>query len=47
VITLADAHLNALEDLDHLVIDEFRKSSWLLDNLTFHDAVNPAEAARP
>ncbi|MFG3118694.1 major capsid protein [Streptomyces sp. NPDC048197] len=42
MITLADAHLNALEDLDHLVIDEFRKSSWLLDNLTFHDAVNPA-----
>jgi hypothetical protein len=41
-ITLAAAHLNALEDLDHLVIDEFRKSSWLLDNLTFHDAVNPA-----
>ncbi|MFI0906769.1 major capsid protein [Streptomyces sioyaensis] len=42
MITLADAHLNALEDLDHLVIDEFRKSSWLLDNLPFHDAVNPA-----
>lgn len=42
MITLADAHLNALEDLDHMVIDEFRKSSWLLDNLTFHDAVNPA-----
>ncbi|MFE1773754.1 major capsid protein [Streptomyces sp. NPDC059008] len=42
MITLADAHLNALEDLDHLVIDEFRKASWLLDNLTFHDAVNPA-----
>ncbi|MGW8374269.1 major capsid protein [Streptomyces sp. ODS28] len=42
MITLADAHLNALEDLDHLVIDEFRKSSWLLDNLSFHDAVNPA-----
>lgn len=42
MITLADAHLNALEDLDHLVIDEFRKSSWLLDNLAFHDAVNPA-----
>ncbi|MFM9368073.1 major capsid protein [Streptomyces sp. Da 82-17] len=42
MITLADAHLNALEDLDHLVIDEFRKSSWLLDNLTWHDAVNPA-----
>lgn len=42
MITLEQAHLNALEDLDHLVIDEFRKSSWLLDNLSFHDAVNPA-----
>ncbi|MCL6302829.1 major capsid protein [Streptomyces kronopolitis] len=42
MITLADAHLNALEDLDHLVIDEFRKSSWLLDSMPFHDAVNPA-----
>ncbi|MGW7416128.1 major capsid protein [Streptomyces sp. NPDC054863] len=41
-ITLADAKLNTLDDVDLKVIDEFRKSSWLLDNLTFHDAVNPA-----
>ncbi|WP_425829304.1 major capsid protein [Streptomyces fractus] len=41
-ITLADAKLNTLDDIDLTVIDEFRKSSWLLDNLTFDDAVNPA-----
>ncbi|GHJ27005.1 hypothetical protein TPA0910_14380 [Streptomyces hygroscopicus subsp. sporocinereus] len=41
-ITLADAKLNTTDDLDLMVIDEFRKSSWLLDNLTFDDVVNPA-----
>lgn len=41
-ITLADAKLNTTDDLDLMVIDEFRKSSWLLDNLTFDQAVNPA-----
>ncbi|QKW08046.1 phage capsid protein [Streptomyces sp. NA04227] len=41
-ITLADAKLNTLDDIDLNVIDEFRKSSWLLDNLTFDQAVNPA-----
>ncbi|SOB83142.1 major capsid protein [Streptomyces sp. 1331.2] len=41
-ITLADARLNAQDDVDMQVIDEFRKSSWLLDNLTFDNVVNPA-----
>ena len=41
-VTLAQAKLNAQEDLDVAVIDEFQKSSWLLDNMTFKDVVNPA-----
>jgi len=41
-ITLADAKLNTQDDIDLTVIDEFRKSSWLLDNLTFDQAVNPS-----
>ncbi|MFI6055508.1 major capsid protein [Streptomyces violascens] len=41
-ITLADAKLNTQDDIDLTVIDEFRKSSWLLDNLAFDPVVNPA-----
>ncbi|MFF0293155.1 major capsid protein [Kitasatospora sp. NPDC004614] len=41
-ITLADAQLNTTDAVDLKVIDEFRKSSWLLDNLKFDTAVNPA-----
>lgn len=41
-ITLADAKLNTLDDIDLAVIDEFRKESWLLENLVFDEAVNPA-----
>ena len=41
-VTLAQAKLNAQSDIDANVIDEFRKSSWLLDNITFDDVVNPA-----
>lgn len=40
-ITLAEAQKNVQDDLQIGVIDEFRKSSWLLDNLTFDDAVSP------
>lgn len=40
-ITLADAQVNTQDDVDFFVIDEFRKSSFLLDSLTFDDAVNP------
>lgn len=41
-ITLAQAKLNTQEDYDPAVIDEFRKSSALLDALIFDTAVNPA-----
>lgn len=41
-ITLADAKLNTQTDYDPAVIDEFRKSSALLDAMIFDTAVNPA-----
>ncbi len=41
-VTLAQAALNAASDIDRNVIDEFRKSSWIFDHLTFDDVVNPA-----
>ena len=40
-VTLAQAMLNVQTDLDAQVIDEFRKSSWLMDNIPFHDCVSP------
>lgn len=40
-VSLAQGKLNTQDDLDKMVIDEFRKSSALLDALIFHDAVNP------
>lgn len=40
-ITLAEAQKNVQDALQIGVIDEFRKSSYLLDNLTFDDAVSP------
>ena len=40
-ITLAEAQKNVQDALQMGVIDEFRKSSWILDNLTFDDAVSP------
>lgn len=41
-ISLAEAKNNAVDDLDLQVIDEFRKSSVVLDSLQFDQAVNPA-----
>lgn len=41
-ITLADAALNTSDDLDLMVIDESRKSSFLLNALSFDQCVNPA-----
>lgn len=41
-ITLADAALNTQNDIDLMVLEQFRKESWLLDNLIFDQAVNPA-----
>lgn len=40
-VTLAEAQKNVQDDIQIGVIDEFRKSSWLLDNMTFDDAVSP------
>lgn len=40
-ITLAEAQKNVQDDLQVGVIDEFRKSSWLLDHITFDDVVSP------
>ncbi|GAA1164190.1 hypothetical protein F4556_002366 [Kitasatospora gansuensis] len=41
-VTLAQAKLNATDDIDTQVIDEFQKNSFLLDNMTFDDVVNQA-----
>lgn len=41
MISLAQAKLNATDDIDLFVIDEFRKSSDILDRMTFDDVVNP------
>ncbi|WP_242908676.1 major capsid protein [Actinomadura terrae] len=41
-VTLAEAKNNATDDVDVMVIDEFRKESAILDALTFDDVVNPA-----
>jgi hypothetical protein len=41
-VSLAQAKLNTTDDVDVMVIDEFRKSSALLDALLFDDVVSPA-----
>lgn len=40
-VTLAEAKLNVQDALQIGVIDEFRKSNWILDHLIFDDAVSP------
>lgn len=40
-VTLAQAKLNVQDDLQMGIIDEFRKSSWIFDHITFDDAVSP------
>lgn len=40
-VTLEEAKKNVQDDLQMGVIDEFRKSNWILDHLTFDDAVSP------
>lgn len=40
-VTLAQAKLNTQDALQMGIIDEFRKSSFLLDHLTFDDVVSP------
>ena len=41
-VTLAEAQINTQDDLTFAVIDSFRRKSWLLDQITFDDVVNPA-----
>lgn len=41
-VTLAQAKLNTQDKLQMSVIDEFRKSSFLLDNLPFDNTVGPS-----
>lgn len=40
-ITLEEARKNVQDDLQMGVIDEFRKSNWILDHITFDDSVSP------
>lgn len=40
-ITLAQAAVNTAADLDFAVVDDFRRNSWLFDNLTWDDTVTP------
>ena len=40
-VSLAQAKLNTQDDIQAGVIDEFRKSSFILDNILFDDAVTP------
>lgn len=40
-VTLAEAQKNVQDDLQMGVIDEFRKSNYLFNNLTFDDCVSP------
>ena len=40
-VTLAQAKLNTTDDVDLVVIDEFRKSSDILNRITFDDTVAP------
>jgi hypothetical protein len=40
-ITLAQAQVNAATDVDYAVIDNLRRSSWLVDQMVFDDTVTP------
>lgn len=40
-VTLAQAKLNVTDDLQLGIIDEFAKSSYILNNIPFHDCVSP------
>jgi hypothetical protein len=41
-VTLAQAQLDMQDSIQGGVIENVRRSSWLLDNLTFDDVVQPA-----
>ena len=40
-VTLAQAKLNVQDDLQSIIIDEFAKSNFLFNNMTFDDVVSP------
>ena len=40
-VTLAQARLNVTDDIQGGIIDEFAKSSFILNNIPFHDCVSP------
>jgi hypothetical protein len=40
-LTLAEAKVTQQDKIDQFVIDEFRRSSFMLDNMTFDDAISP------
>jgi hypothetical protein len=40
-VTLAQAQVNTLNDIDFAVIDNLRRYSWLLDQIVFDDTVTP------
>ena len=40
-VTLSQAKLNVTDDLQLGIIDEFAKSSFILNNIPFHDCVSP------
>ena len=40
-VTLAQAKLNVQDDLQMGIIDEFAKSSFILNNIPFADVVSP------
>lgn len=40
-VTLEEAKKNVQDDLQMGVIDEFQKSNWILEHITFDDAVTP------
>lgn len=41
-VSLAQAQVNCQDDVDFHVIDQYRRNSWLLDQLMFDDCVNPS-----
>jgi hypothetical protein len=40
-VTLAQAQVNVQNAIDYAVIDNLRRYSWLMDQVTFDDSVNP------
>jgi hypothetical protein len=40
-VTLAQAQVNVQNDVDYAVIDNFRRYSWLMDQIVFDDTVTP------